>query len=67
RKFEEKNPEHSTKREAVAAHEGAFEAQPLTYRELASRSATSGDATEAAAAASKERDAKPVKVGHKHH
>lgn len=50
--FEERNPEYATKREAVAAHEGAFARQPLTYKELASRAASSGDATAAAAAAS---------------
>ena len=57
RRFEEANPEHATKREAIAAHEGAFSTQPLTYRELAGRAASTGDATAAAAEASKARTA----------
>lgn len=43
--FEQRNPEHLTRREAVASHEGAFEGKALTYRELAARSAPSGDST----------------------
>ncbi len=54
-KFEERNPEFATQREALAAHEGAFEKNPLTYRELAERATRSGDATQAAAEASAER------------
>lgn len=54
-RFEADNPEHATKREAVAAHEGAFERAPLTYRELADRAAGSGDATTAAAQAAQAR------------
>ncbi len=57
-KFEDRNPEYATRREAVAAHEGAFSRQPLTYKELASRAASSGDATAAAAEASKARTTK---------
>ena len=53
--FESRHPEHAEKRDAVAAHEGAFERKPLTYKELAARAATSKDATKAAAEASKER------------
>lgn len=56
--FEERNPEYATRREAVAAHEGAFSRQPLTYKELASRAASSGDATAAAAEASAARTTK---------
>ena len=55
KEFETRNPEHATKREAVAAHEGVFERKPLTYKELAARSAPSGDANKGAAAASKQR------------
>jgi putative FmdB family regulatory protein len=55
RAFEEKHPEHHVRREAVAAHEGAFERAPLTYKELAERSAPTGDATVGAAAASADR------------
>lgn len=53
--FEASNPEHAEKRHAVAAHEGAFERRPLTYKELAARAATSRNATAAAAEASKDR------------
>lgn len=53
--FESRNPEHREHRDAVAAHEGTFERRPLTYKELASRAATSGDATAAAADASRDR------------
>lgn len=60
RKFEEKHPEHKTTREAIAAHEGAFENNPLTYRELASRAEKTGDATAAAAEASRDRGVKAV-------
>ncbi|WP_280784702.1 hypothetical protein [Rhodococcus opacus] len=45
--FEAKHPEYTEHRDAVAAHEGAFEREPLTYRELATRAATSKDLTEA--------------------
>lgn len=55
RAFEEKHPEHHVRREAVAAHEGAFERAPLTYKELAERSAPSGDADVGAAAATRSR------------
>lgn len=55
REFEERNPEHATRREAIAAHEGSFATKPLTYRELAGRAATTGDATAAAAEASQAR------------
>lgn len=51
----EKYPELSTRRDAVAAHEGRFERAPLTYRELAQRAAASGDATAAAAEAARSR------------
>ncbi|KMS84900.1 FmdB family transcriptional regulator [Streptomyces regensis] len=51
----EKYPELSTKRDAIAAHEGRFERAPLTYRELAGRAATSGDATRGAAEAARAR------------
>lgn len=57
--FEARHPEHKEQRDAVAAHEGSFERTPLTYRELASRAATSKDATSAAAEASRDRQ-KPV-------
>lgn len=50
-KLEEKYPELATKREAIAAHEGVFEKAPLTYRELAQRATSSGDANSAAAEA----------------
>lgn len=63
RKFEECNPEHATRREAVAAHEGSFESRPLTYRELAKRAEPTGDATVAAAEASRERKLKPAHAG----
>ena len=53
--FEERNPEHLTRREAVASHEGAFEGKALTYRELAARSAPSGDSTVGMREASKAR------------
>ena len=53
--FEASNPEHAEHRDAVAAHEGAFERKPLTYRELAKRAAVSQNATQAAAEASRER------------
>jgi putative FmdB family regulatory protein len=53
--FEARHPEHREHRDAVAAHEGVFERRPLTYRELASRAATSKDATTAAVEASQER------------
>jgi putative FmdB family regulatory protein len=53
--FEARNPEHREHRDAVAAHEGVFERRPLTYRELASRAATSGNASQAATEASRER------------
>ncbi|RZT85915.1 putative FmdB family regulatory protein [Pseudonocardia sediminis] len=53
--FEANNPEHKEHRDAVAAHEGVFERKPLTYKELASRAATSKNATAAAAEASKDR------------
>ncbi|WAL68377.1 zinc ribbon domain-containing protein [Amycolatopsis cynarae] len=55
RAFEERHPEHATRREAIAAHEGVFERTPLTYRELAGRAAESRDATQGAAAAAQER------------
>ncbi|MEQ3550138.1 zinc ribbon domain-containing protein [Pseudonocardia nematodicida] len=55
RDFEERHPEHREQRDAVAAHEGRFERKPLTYRELAARAGTGGDATQAAAEASRER------------
>lgn len=55
REFEANNPEHATKREAIAAHEGVFSRAPLTYRELVERASSSGNATEAAAQAGHER------------
>lgn len=55
--FEARHPEHREHRDAVAAHEGTFERRPLTYRELAARASTTGDATAAAAEASIERRA----------
>lgn len=57
--FEARHPEHAEKREAVAAHEGAFQNRPLTYRELADRAAAGKNATQAAAEASRERRADP--------
>lgn len=53
--FESNHPEHREHRDAVAAHEGVFERRPLTYKELASRAATSRDATAAASEASTDR------------
>ncbi|SFN50390.1 putative regulatory protein, FmdB family [Pseudonocardia ammonioxydans] len=53
--FESRHPEHHEHRDAIAAHEGRFERKPLTYKELASRAATSKDATQAAAEASRAR------------
>jgi hypothetical protein len=53
--FEARHPEHAERRDAVAAHEGAFERRPLTYKELAARAATDKDATRAAAEAGRER------------
>lgn len=58
KKFEDKHPEFASQREAVAAHEGVFEKSPLTYRELAQRAGTSGDATRAATEAGKDRETK---------
>lgn len=55
RDFEDRHPEHRQRRDAVAAHEGRFERNPLTYRELAARAATTGDANRAAAEASRAR------------
>lgn len=57
REFESRHPEHQQRRDAIAAHEGGFERKPLTYRELASRAATSKDANRAAAEASRDRKA----------
>jgi putative FmdB family regulatory protein len=57
RTFEERNPEHLTRRDAIASHEGVFEGKALTYRELAARSADSGDASVGMAQASKARKA----------
>ena len=54
-KFEADHPEHKEHRDAVAAHEGVFERRPLTYKELATRAATSKDATAAAAEAGLDR------------
>lgn len=45
RSFEERHPEHATRRDAVAAHEGVFERAPLTYRELAARAETRAEAS----------------------
>ena len=53
--FESRHPEHKEHRDAIAAHEGSFERRPLTYKELASRAATSKDATTAAAEAGRDR------------
>ncbi|SFN26792.1 putative regulatory protein, FmdB family [Pseudonocardia ammonioxydans] len=53
--FESRHPEHAEHRDAIAAHEGAFERRPLTYKELAARAATSKDAGTAAAEASRAR------------
>jgi putative FmdB family regulatory protein len=53
--FEARHPEHAEHREAIAAHEGVFERRPLTYKELASRAAATGNATAAAAEASRDR------------
>lgn len=55
--FEARHPEHREQRDAVAAHEGVFERRPLTYKELASRAATSRDATTAATEAGRDRTA----------
>jgi putative FmdB family regulatory protein len=49
--FEARNPEHYEPLEALAAHEGVFERQPLTYRELAERATGTNDANQAAAEA----------------
>ncbi|MBC3193111.1 zinc ribbon domain-containing protein [Pseudonocardia sp. C8] len=57
--FESRHPEHKEHRDAVAAHEGSFERRPLTYKELASRAATTKDATTAAAEASRDRRTGP--------
>lgn len=57
--FESRHPEHREQRDAIAAHEGRFERKPLTYKELASRAATSKDANQAAAEASRERRSRP--------
>lgn len=57
--FESRHPEHKEHRDAVAAHEGSFERRPLTYKELASRAATSKDATSAAAEAGRDRQKNP--------
>lgn len=60
----DKYPELSTRRDAVAAHEGRFERAPLTYRELAQRASVSGDATTAATeAASSRRDGSAAGAG----
>lgn len=45
--FEEKHPEHAKPRAAVAAHEGSFHGNPLTYQELGARMATTNDRSEA--------------------
>ncbi|WP_406690076.1 zinc ribbon domain-containing protein [Saccharopolyspora sp. ID03-671] len=55
RDFESRHPEHRTRKEAIAAHEGHFERNPLTYRELAARAATTGNANEAAREATRAR------------
>lgn len=54
-KLAEKHPELQVKREAIAAHEGAFERKPLTYRELAERAKPSGVAETGAREAAKAR------------
>lgn len=54
-KLADKHPELQVKREAIAAHEGAFERKPLTYRELAERSKASGVAETGAREAAKAR------------
>lgn len=53
--FESRHPDHHEQRDAVAAHEGTFEGEPLTYRELAARASISKDAAVAVAAASRDR------------
>ena len=58
-----RHPEHRETRDAVAAHEGVFERKPLTYKELVARAATSKDATQAAAEASRERRTAPPTTG----
>ncbi len=59
RSFEERHPEHLTRREAIASHEGVFEGRALTYRELAERSAPSGNTSVGMAEASKARTQPP--------
>jgi hypothetical protein len=53
--FESRHPEHAEHRLAVAAHEGVFRRRPLTYKELAARTANTKDATSAAEQAGRER------------
>jgi hypothetical protein len=53
--FEAKHPEFVTRRDAIAAHEGSFAHHPLTYKELATRAAATGDANQGAAQASQAR------------
>lgn len=60
--FEARHPEHAEHRDAVAAHEGSFERKPLTYKELAARAVTSKNATQAAAEASRARNAPAADV-----
>ncbi|MEU7811220.1 zinc ribbon domain-containing protein [Pseudonocardia sp. NPDC049154] len=61
--FESRHPEHREHREAVASHEGVFEGRPLTYQELAARSATSKDANQGVAQASHERRSAETPAG----
>ncbi len=56
RVFEDTHPEHHVRRDAIAAHEGAFQRAPLTYRELAARSPTTADASPAVAEATWDRN-----------
>lgn len=65
-KLAEKHPELQVKREAIAAHEGAFANRPLSYRELAQRAAPSGDADTGARAAAKERASESPAKPHRH-
>jgi len=63
--FEARNPEHAEVREAVCAHEGAFERNPLTYRELVERTGGTNDVAMAGAEAHRARTAEHP-AGHTH-
>ena len=63
--FESRNPEHAEVREAVCAHEGAFERNPLTYRELVERTGGTTDVAKAGADAYRARASEST-GGHTH-